>query len=129
MPYTMIKVLTILKLTTLLVLNNWALKNSEYLPYDVGPAHPCFHYILWGNLGVHITQTSYTSAYEVWKGMGYTVLRSMISSLLLQFCSVPCTVSRERTEGIKPNFAYALTLTRSRLELLCTNYCKFTIPL
>ena len=35
----------------------------------------------------------------------------------------------EQIDGILPGFAYALTLTRSRLELLHINFCEFTTQL
>ena len=35
----------------------------------------------------------------------------------------------EQIHGIKPNFVYALTLTRSRLGLLRVNFCNYTTQL
>ena len=32
-------------------------------------------------------------------------------------------------DGIRPNFAYALMLTRSRLGLLCVSFCEYTTQL
>ena len=53
----------------------------------------------------------------------YTVLSlSMISSFWLRFHSI----SWQWVDEIRPNFAYALTLTRSRLGLLCVNFRKYT---
>ena len=42
---------------------------------------------------------------------------------------VLCSIFSEWIDGICSNFAYALTLTRSRLGLFNLNFCKFTTEL
>ena len=60
------------------------------------------------------------------KYWGYTFLSLfVILSFRLSFPSIYW----ERIDGIRPNFVYALTLTRSKLGSLCVIFCKYTTQL